>query len=60
MHSNVMMCWSGPFNDIACGQASERRRVPSNLRQADLGMPAHRSIEQPPNRRLQLTALRAR
>jgi len=58
MHSNAIVCWRGLVGPIACGQASERLGVPSDLRQADLVLPVHRSIEQPPNRRVQLTPLR--
>src|SRR6266498_815197 len=59
MHSNVKVCWGGLLKPIACGEASERQCVPGHLRQADLVVPVHRSIEQPPNQRLQLTPLAA-
>ena len=58
MHSNAIVCWRGLLKAIACSQASERQCVPRDLRQGNLVMPVDRSIEQPPNQRLQLTPLR--
>jgi len=49
MHSNVIVCWRGLVGDIVCRQAGDCHRVPGDLRQGDLSMPVHRSIEQPPN-----------
>jgi len=44
MHSNAKVCWCGSLRRIVCGQASERQRVPGDLRQADPVVPVHRCI----------------
>jgi hypothetical protein len=43
-HSNAKVCWPGLVNDIACGQAIGRLRVPGDLRQGDRVLPAHHCI----------------
>jgi len=58
MHSNALVSWRGSLKRIACGQASERHRVPSDSRQRDWRMPQVALSMPPPNRRLQLTPLR--
>jgi hypothetical protein len=45
MYSNAILCWRGLVGDIACGQATERDRVPGDHRQPDLVLRIHRSIE---------------
>ncbi len=42
--SNAKLCWPDLVNDIACGQAIGRLRVPSDLRQRDRVLPAHHCI----------------
>jgi hypothetical protein len=56
--SNAKVCWPGLVNDIACGQAFARLRVPAALRQADLLCLFTARLVLPPNQRVQSTPLR--
>jgi len=44
MHSNLLVCWRDLVNQIEYREASERLGVPSDLRQADCVVLAHRCI----------------